>query len=214
MYNYAGNNPVKYVDPYGKDYNNFFFFNDPFEIIGNFLCKQREWYNQKLGLLFLHESQTASYEEQIKYLTRQDIEDICSVLSLGLSIVNGVCLITAPEICPYITIGLLAIDGVNLICNLIDVAEQGLTRNTVPNLVSAGTGFSLDLVGMGVSSKIIKGTSPLFHLRYNIGAERFVDGSGKFISNTTGRTLWTLNYLAIPIFINFPKEANGDTVND
>ena len=172
---------MKYVDPDGNDYNNFFFFNDPFEIIENFLCKQREWNNQKLGLLFLHESQTASYEEQIKYLTRQDIEDICSVLSLGLSIVNGVCLITAPEICPYITIGLLAIDGVNLICNLIDVAEQGLTRNTVPNLVSAGTGFSLDLVGMGVSSKIIKGTSPLFHLRYNIGAERFVDGSGKFI---------------------------------
>lgn len=133
---------------------------------------------------------------------------------MGLSIVNGVCLITAPEICPYITIGLLAIDVVNLICNLIDVAEQGLTRNTVPNLVSAGTIFSLDLVGMGISSKIIKRTSPLFHLRYNIGAKRFVDGSGKFISNSTGRTLWTLNYLVIPIFITFPKGANGDTVND
>ena len=134
--------------------------------------------------------------------TRENTENLCSSLSFGLAITNGICMFICPAACPFIIGAMLAVDGINLGCKIVDYTEDG----NILDLSFATTGVILDVCTLGASGNTIVSKKlskiNLFGVKFNQNANRFVNGYGRFISFDEGYSWVIVNTYIIPGILN------------
>lgn len=215
---------MRYVDPDGKsdyayynkdDYNIYCFMNNEIS-----LCKAENLFDFKRDfvknvVLFDDNGEIVkkiygkeniqtffdSLKEPQKW-TRDQTEDLCSSLSFGLAITNGICMFVCPAACPFIMGAMFVIDGINLGCKIVDYTED---RNIL-DLAFASTGVILDACTLGASGNnlIAKNLSKinLFGVKFNQNANRFINGYGRFITFDEGYSWVIVNSYIIPGILN------------
>ena len=230
LFHYAGNNPVRYIDPDGKfdveildkkayitvnygDDNDFdnavkaYYGSYKYGTAGN---PKVEGIALKGSTSHVFSNDDAINEYYNKLFpsngwTRDNTESLCTFTGIALGVATGVSIFVCPALTPWLAGALVFNDSINVTCISMDYYENPSKENGAA-LAFAWIGFVFDGIGLGASTGILNGAvakSPLFSFCLKSNGRPYYAATGRFMSYNKATMWWITDYTLIPASINF-----------